>query len=70
MILWRKYGVVWVGTTDSGLRFEVRRRAGDRCYSLSMRTARGGEAAYSTGYRSIRAAQVSAMIEAAKGGAR
>jgi len=70
MILWRKYGRVHIGTTDCGLRFEVRRHAGDRCYSLSIRTAGGGEVGHSTGYRSVRAAQVSAMITAAKGGAR
>lgn len=65
MILWKKYGTVHVGTTDCGLRFEVRRYAGDRCYSLSMRTAGGGEAEHSTGYRSVRTAQVSALVTAA-----
>ena len=65
MILWKQYGVVHIGMTDCGLRFEVWRLAGDRCYSLSMRTAGGGEAGWSTGYQSVRAAQVAALVTAA-----
>jgi hypothetical protein len=65
MILWKRYGTVHIGTTDCGLRFEVRRYAGERCYSLSMRTAGGGEAERSTGYQSVRAAQVAALVTTA-----
>jgi hypothetical protein len=65
MILWRRYGAVHVGTTDCGLRFEVRRRRGDRCYSLSTRTAAGGEREWCTGYQSVSAAQVAALVTAA-----
>lgn len=65
MIIWKRHGAVHVGTTDCGLRFEVRRRPGARCYSLSTRTAGGSEREWSDGYQSVRAAQVAALVTAA-----
>ncbi len=59
MIQWKKYGTVHIGTTDCGLRFEVSRRRGDRCWSLQVRR---GE--WSTGYQFVRAAKVAAKVAA------
>jgi len=64
MIAWKKYGVVHIGTTDCGLRFEVRRQRCDRCYSLSTRTSGGGEREWCGGYQSVHAAQMAALVTA------
>lgn len=42
------------------------KRYGDRCYSLSTRTAAGGEREWCTGYQSVRAAQVASIVREAR----
>jgi hypothetical protein len=65
MIHWQRYGLLHVGTTDCGLRFEVRRRPGERCYSLTTCDERGRAIEHAVGYESTAAAKAAAAITAA-----
>ena len=60
MILWKKYGVLHVGTTDSGRRFEIRRDRGRRWYSMTVRNERGNEVCCRVGFRSVCSAKAAA----------
>lgn len=65
MIHWQRYGLLHVGTADCGLRFEVRRRPGERCYSLTTCDERGRAIEHAVGYASTTAAKAAAMVTAA-----
>lgn len=60
MILWKKFGVVHVGTTDGGWRYEIRRRRGVRWYCLTVRNERGNEVCCRVGFRSVCSAKAAA----------